>query len=184
VIAEAFDQGILKVMVATCSLAAGINLPARGVVLNDTRVGRELVGPAMLHQMRGRAGKKGKDEIGETYLCCQNSDLEAVADLLEAELPPVQSCLAPDNRGVSVKGALLEVVCIQLANSREAINDYIHHSILYQTIAHVQMSSMADAAMDSLFETRLVKTTTYGALEPTKLGQAIVASSLTPEDVS
>jgi replicative superfamily II helicase len=47
----------------------------------------------MLRQMQGRAGKKGKDEIGETYLCCQNSDLEAVADLLEAELPPIQSCL-------------------------------------------------------------------------------------------
>jgi hypothetical protein len=46
-----------------------------------------------------RAGK-GKDEIGETYLCCQKSDLEAVSNLMEAELPPIQSCLIPDKRGV------------------------------------------------------------------------------------
>jgi replicative superfamily II helicase len=50
--------------------------------------------------MRGRAGRKGKDEIGETYLCCQKSDLEAVAELMTAELPSVASCLLPEKRGI------------------------------------------------------------------------------------
>jgi DNA polymerase theta len=47
-IAQAYDQGVLKVIVATCSLAAGVNLPARRVIINGARMGRELVGPAML----------------------------------------------------------------------------------------------------------------------------------------
>ena len=50
--------------------------------------------------MRGRAGRKGKDEIGETYLCCEKKDLEDVAELLEAELPNVTSCLSDDKRGL------------------------------------------------------------------------------------
>jgi replicative superfamily II helicase len=50
--------------------------------------------------MRGRAGRKGKDEIGETYLCCEKSDLEAVAELMEAEIPGVESCLLPGRRGI------------------------------------------------------------------------------------
>lgn len=50
--------------------------------------------------MRGRAGRKGKDEIGETYLCCEKRDLEAVAELMEAELPSVESCLVPGKRGI------------------------------------------------------------------------------------
>jgi replicative superfamily II helicase len=47
-VAEGYDQGMLKIVVATCSLAAGINLPARRVILHDARMGRDLVGPAML----------------------------------------------------------------------------------------------------------------------------------------
>jgi DNA polymerase theta len=50
--------------------------------------------------MRGRAGRKGKDEIGETCLGCEKRDLEAVAELLEAEVPSIRSCLAPEKRGI------------------------------------------------------------------------------------
>lgn len=116
-IAEGYDKGILKVLVATCSLAAGINLPARRVILCGARMGRELVGPALLYvplpdlrnsllkanrrQMRGRAGRKGKDEIGETFLCCTSDDLESVLDLLEAEMPAIASGLAPEKRGIN-----------------------------------------------------------------------------------
>ena len=48
IVADAFDRGVLKVIVATCRLAAGINLPARRVILQEARMGREMVGPAML----------------------------------------------------------------------------------------------------------------------------------------
>ncbi|KAH8431769.1 uncharacterized protein LDX57_009422 [Aspergillus melleus] len=99
-IAQAYDQGTLRVLVATCSLAAGVNLPARRVIINGARMGRDLVGPAMLRQMCGRAGRKGKDEVGETYLICGKSDFEAVCDLLEADMPAIESCLAPEKRGL------------------------------------------------------------------------------------
>ena len=49
IVASAFDQGIIKVIVATCSLAAGVNLPARRVILQGARMGRDLIGPAMLY---------------------------------------------------------------------------------------------------------------------------------------
>lgn len=51
--------------------------------------------------MRGRAGRKGKDEIGETFLCCTPDDLESVLDLLEAEMPAIASSLAPEKRGIN-----------------------------------------------------------------------------------
>ena len=50
--------------------------------------------------MKGRAGRKGKDEIGETYLCCQASDIEDVAELMDADIPQVESCLVPSKRGI------------------------------------------------------------------------------------
>jgi hypothetical protein len=50
--------------------------------------------------MRGRAFRKGKDEIGKTYLCCQQTDLEAVVEIMQAKLPSVISSLASKKRGV------------------------------------------------------------------------------------
>ncbi|TVY83423.1 DNA polymerase theta [Lachnellula suecica] len=47
-IATAYDLGVIKVIVATCSLAAGINLPARRVILHGARMGADFVGPSML----------------------------------------------------------------------------------------------------------------------------------------
>lgn len=48
IVAMAYDEGIIRVIVATCSLAAGINLPARRVILHGARMGADLVGPSML----------------------------------------------------------------------------------------------------------------------------------------
>lgn len=50
--------------------------------------------------MRGRAGRKGKDEYGESFLCCKKADLEEVMQLVEADLPSVQSSLTPEKRGI------------------------------------------------------------------------------------
>ena len=180
IVADAYDRGILKVMVATCSLAAGINLPARRVILHGARMGRDLVGPALLRQMRGRAGRKGKDEVGETYLCCQKSDIEAVAELLEAELPSIESCLTPEKRGI--KRALLEVIATRLALTPEAVDDYVKRTLLYQTMDHSELSAMVSTTTEELLATGLIRMTPDTAYEATLLGEAIVASSLTPED--
>lgn len=179
-VAEAYDKGILRVMVATCSLAAGINLPARRVILHGARMGRDLVGPAMLRQMRGRAGRKGKDEVGETFLCCVKPDLEAVAELLEAEMPPVTSCLTPERRGI--KRAILEVVATRLATCRTSLEEYVHSSLLWQTHDHASVLAMLDTALEDLLATKLIQQSLGDSYEPTQVGSAIVASALTPED--
>ncbi|KAI9642193.1 hypothetical protein NHQ30_008995 [Ciborinia camelliae] len=179
-VAAAYDEGVLKAMVATCSLAAGINLPARRVILHGARMGSDLVGPSMLRQMRGRAGRKGKDEIGETYLCCQKSDLEAVAQLMEAEIPSVESCLVPGKRGI--KRALLEVIATKLATSKDSVDDYVKKTLLYHTIDQEEIISMVEMTLKDLLENKLVEQTQLCSYEATRLGQAVVASSLAPED--
>lgn len=50
--------------------------------------------------MCGRAGRKGKDDAGETYLICGKADMQAVCDLLDADMPAIESCLAPEKRGL------------------------------------------------------------------------------------
>ncbi|MCJ1463646.1 hypothetical protein MMC07_002254 [Pseudocyphellaria aurata] len=179
-VAEAYDKGVISVVVATCSLAAGINLPARRVILQGARMGRDLIGPAMLRQMRGRAGRKGKDEYGESFLCCKKADLEEVMQLVEADLPSVQSSLTPEKRGL--KRALLEVITIRLATHMDAIQDYVRRTLLFHTMERNALNHMVDLTVEDLITSGLIFLTSTGSYEATLLSQAIIASSLTPED--
>jgi replicative superfamily II helicase len=115
--------------------------------------------------MRGRAGRKGKDEIGETYLCCRKDDLEDVVELMHADLPQVSSGLTTDKH--RIQRALLEVISIKLVNSRESIGDYIKMSLL-------------NAGSSS--SSSIIERDEFHSFIATQLGKAIVASSLEPED--
>ena len=195
IIADAYDNGTIRVIVATCSLAAGINLPARRVILFGARMGRELIGPAMLRQMRGRAGRKGKDELGESYLCCQKSDLEDVVHLLEADLPPVKSGLTAENQGIKrfvqplrsrellkFPRALLEIITTRLATHPVALQEYVRQTLLYHSAAELDPVETVATVIDELLQSGLVVRDRFGGYEATSLSQAIVASYLTPED--
>jgi superfamily II RNA helicase len=63
-----FQEGLIKLVFATETLAAGINMPARAVVLSSTSK-RDAEGPRSLTvnefmQMAGRAGRRGYDTQG------------------------------------------------------------------------------------------------------------------------
>ncbi|KAK1514295.1 DEAD/DEAH box helicase [Colletotrichum costaricense] len=180
IIANAYDAGTLKVCVATCSLAAGINLPARRVILHNARMGRDFVGPSMLRQMRGRAGRKGKDEVGETYLCCRKDDLEQVVDLMHAEIPQITSGLMTDRR--RIQRALLEVIAIRLATSRDALDEYITKTLLSHSGPLESLQDCVEVSLRNLTNMGFVSVDDCENYQPTKLGRAIVASALDPED--
>jgi ATP-dependent RNA helicase HelY len=62
------NKGYLEAIFSTSTVAAGVNFPARTVALvqSDRYNGREFADltPTELHQMIGRAGRRGKDNIG------------------------------------------------------------------------------------------------------------------------
>jgi superfamily II DNA/RNA helicase len=62
-----FSQGLIKVICATTTLASGMHLPARTVVLASTRSPedyRVMLSANSVHQMLGRAGRPGYDSSG------------------------------------------------------------------------------------------------------------------------
>lgn len=180
-IASAYDSGTIKVCVATCSLAAGINLPARRVILHDARIGRDLVGPPMLRQMRGRAGRKGKDEVGETYLCCRQTDLEDVVELMQAELPQISSSLTTDKQ--RIQRALLEAIAVRLATSRDSLDGYIRKTLLYHSIGDTEkVHGIIESSLKDLQVRGFISIGDFSSFQATQLGKAIVTSSLDPED--
>jgi superfamily II RNA helicase len=65
---ELFQQGLIKVVFATETLAAGINMPARTTVISSlskrTDLGHRLLNASEFLQMAGRAGRRGMDSQG------------------------------------------------------------------------------------------------------------------------
>ncbi|WP_231577950.1 DEAD/DEAH box helicase [Thermorudis peleae] len=91
-----FSQGLMKVVFATDTLALGVNMPARTVVIGrmtkwDGRR-RRLLTPNEFQQMAGRAGRRGMDERGNVVVpyspWISFKDMLAVAT---GELEPVRS---------------------------------------------------------------------------------------------
>ena len=65
---ELFAMGLLKVVYATETLALGVNLPARTVVIDRltkfTGQTHEVLTPGQFTQLTGRAGRRGLDSDG------------------------------------------------------------------------------------------------------------------------
>lgn len=63
-----FRDHTSDVLVATSTLAAGVNLPARAVIVRDTTIGQNWMEVSMVQQMFGRAGRAGKEAEGWSFL--------------------------------------------------------------------------------------------------------------------
>ncbi|KAL0421251.1 UNVERIFIED_CONTAM: DExH-box ATP-dependent RNA helicase DExH15 chloroplastic [Sesamum latifolium] len=133
-IEELFQRGLVKVVFATETLAAGINMPARTAVISSlskrTETGRTLLNSNELLQMAGRAGRRGIDERGHVVLvqtpyegaeeCCKVlfSGLEPLVSQFTASYGMVLNLLAgakvtssssaSDDSNVSRSGRTLE----------------------------------------------------------------------------
>lgn len=72
---RAFRARELDVLVATTTVAAGVNLPARAVVVRDTQIGLKEIDVATVQQMFGRAGRIGAGETeGWAYLITDETE--------------------------------------------------------------------------------------------------------------
>jgi DNA polymerase theta len=126
---EAFRQGIINILIATSTLASGVNLPARRVIFDQPFIGIEFINSLSYTQMKGRAGRKGKDTCGESYLICSRKYLKKVKELVCKKHDPVNSCLVCEQKGM--KRALLEVISSGIVKTMRDVKDYIQCTLLY-----------------------------------------------------
>jgi len=96
VVETLMSQGLLNAMFATSTVAAGVNFPARSVVvLNSDRFnGVEFMAlsPSEFQQMTGRAGRRGMDKIGFAIMMPGKfMDLKYVANLINSPALDIES---------------------------------------------------------------------------------------------
>ncbi|MFC6786771.1 DEAD/DEAH box helicase [Halobaculum halobium] len=95
-----FKEGKIQLLFSTSTLAWGVNLPARCVVIRDTKhhdplEGEVDISPLDVLQMLGRAGRPGYDDVGYGWVVCDRSDADKYRTLLR-EGKEIESRLAED----------------------------------------------------------------------------------------
>lgn len=100
IVEELFAAGLVKVVFATETLALGINMPARTVVIESlmkfTGEKHELITPGQFTQLSGRAGRRGKDELGHAVVLKQRfTQFDAITRLASTRTYPLRSSFQP-----------------------------------------------------------------------------------------
>ena len=97
---ELFQQGLVKAVFATETLALGINMPARTVVLEKLSKwngeGHVAISPGEYTQLTGRAGRRGIDIEGNAVILWNNDlDSTSVGGLASTRTYPLKSSFKP-----------------------------------------------------------------------------------------
>lgn len=135
---RAFRAGIIKVLTATPTLAAGVNLPARTVIVSsymryDTKRGRMTPISIMeFWQMAGRAGRPRYDPYGEAYIIArsQNEARRVLDTYIRSDPEPITSHLHDTS--------LLRNHLLALVASRDGITLKEVSEVLRRTLFHSQ----------------------------------------------
>jgi helicase len=127
-----FKQGNIKCLVATPTLAAGINLPARTVIIRDiyrydAHTGNTLIPVAEIKQMLGRAGRPSYDDYGEAVIIAKSAEQASLIldEYLLGESEGVNSQIGNER---SLRTHVLSAFSTRVANSVDELRQFFSFS--------------------------------------------------------
>ena len=187
VVESAFRDRETACICATPTLAAGINVPARRVVVRDQKryadSGMEWLPTLEVHQMCGRAGRPGLDPYGEAVLVGDDDTrTEIVERYVEGEPEAVESKLADP---AALRTHVLSAIATGFAETEGEILD-VFEGTFYARVAGA--GGLADAvavAVDDLVAAGMVHRETGGVadyrLVATPVGETTSTQYVRPE---
>ena len=97
VVERLFSSGLIKLLFTTETFAVGVNMPARTVAFESLRkfdgVSFDYMESREYHQMSGRAGRRGMDDVGYVYAAVdpEEDDARRVRRVLTGKIERIQS---------------------------------------------------------------------------------------------
>ncbi len=182
---EAFRDRLLKCVCATPTLAAGVNTPARRVIVRDWRRydgefgGMKPLDTLEVHQMMGRAGRPGLDPYGEAVLLAKTRDTmdELLDRYVWAEPEPVQSKLAAEP---ALRTHVLSTVATGFATSRDGLIEFLDRTLYAsQTDDDDRLARVTDDVIDYLVANDFLDRSD-GGLTATSVGHTVSRLYLDP----
>jgi len=172
---DAFRDGVIPVLSATPTLAAGVNLPARTVVIPEHRRFNSKIGSRSLtvteyKQFCGRAGRPLYDKIGYALLLA-SSRIEAeylVERYIRGEPERVYSALGNERH---LRSHILSLIASRLARSVHTLSRVMGRTFYAHIFGARGLSDRIERVLDLLEEHSLI--TRESGLEATRLGARV-----------
>ena len=126
---DAFKKGLIKCIVATPTLAAGVNVPARRVIIRDLwryepGIGMCPIPVLEYKQQAGRAGRPKYDKVGEAIVLARDAERKRriMREYIFAEPEPIYSKLGTES---ALRFHLLSIIASGFAQDIENILDFM-----------------------------------------------------------
>jgi helicase len=182
-IEDLFRQGKIKVLTATPTLAFGVNLPARTVVIQDYRrwepgYGYYPIAVLEYKQMAGRAGRPKYDKVGESILISKTADeADYLMDSYVLARPErIWSRLAVEK---IIRGHVLATIASDFAHTENGIYDFFGKtfyayqydvkaikSIIAKILKYLYDEEMMDLFGNEIYATKFGKRTSELYIDP------------------
>ncbi|MFW9992269.1 MAG: DEAD/DEAH box helicase [Candidatus Odinarchaeota archaeon] len=184
VIEENYKNNLIKALTATPTLAAGVNLPARRVVIASTwryssrAFGHENLKIAEIHQMMGRAGRPKYDTEGDAILVAKNvvGAKKLLQKYIQGVPEPVTSKLAV---GPTLRSIILGLLTSRLATDFEGIMAFMNETLFGYQIGASFLEENASSILDFLREAEMIEVTPED-IKPTRYGTRVSQLYLDP----
>ena len=143
-----FKESDLKVLVATSTLAWGLNLPARRVIILGVHRGLDEVATYDVWQMIGRAGRPAFDPVGDAYILLPERTYDIHKDKIKKPQPIVSQMLDQDGGHHKVLAFhLVSEIHQELIKTRDDIQHWYKRSL-----ACFQANELDDIIVDGVID--------------------------------
>src|SRR5271157_6290101 len=172
IIEDAFKKNVIKVIACTPTLAAGLNLPARRVIIRDYKrfdvnYGSVPIPVLEYKQMAGRAGRPGLDPYGEAVLIAKNYDElgELMENYVLSEPEHITSKLGTEP---AMRAHVLSAIATGFCGDLQGLNDFM--GTTFYAYQYGDLSAVIDNVLDFLESERMIFRT-GDSIRATELGK-------------
>ena len=173
IVEDAFRKNMIKVIACTPTLAAGLNLPARRVIIRDYKrfdmnYGSVPIPVLEYKQMAGRAGRPRLDPYGEAVLIAKNYDEfgELMENYILAEPEDISSKLGTEP---AMRAHVLSAIATDFCRSRESLKEFMDTTFF--AFQRGELSGVIDNVLDFLKAENMIMASKGGSLQATDLGR-------------
>lgn len=173
---DAFRENRLKCVVATTTLAMGLNLPSRRVIIRDwwrysSGLGMQPIPAIEIKQMGGRAGRPSLDPYGESVLVARDrrDEKELFQTYIRGELEKIRSQLGSE---AALRTHILASIAGEFAADRGELQDFLGDTFFAYQSGSAALEGLAERILAFLEEEKMVQCA-GDRLQATRFGRRV-----------